>query len=236
MSDLLTWRDVIGSEKKQAYFRDTLTYIDKVRQQGKIIFPSKNDVFNAFRYTELSKVRVVILGQDPYHCPNQAHGLAFSVRPGVPIPPSLLNIYKELERDIVGFKCPNHGYLISWAQQGILLLNTILTVEKGKAHSHSYLGWEIFSDKVIAAINQYRTGVVFLLWGVHAQKKDQFIDKEKHFILKAAHPSPFSAYRGFFGCKHFSKTNEFLIRQGSPPIDWTPFISKKINASHHFSI
>lgn len=224
MSALPTWHDVIGSEKEQDYFRNTLAYVAKARQQGTTIFPPQKDVFNAFRYTELSEVKVVILGQDPYHGPNQAHGLSFSVRPGVPAPPSLVNMYKELAKDIADFQYPNHGYLVSWAQQGVLLLNTVLTVEQGKAHSHAHLGWETFTDKVIAAINQHRTGVVFLLWGAHAQKKGQFIDNQKHFVLKAPHPSPLSAHRGFFGCQHFSKTNEILIRQGLSPIDWTPII------------
>ncbi|HGJ5874178.1 MULTISPECIES: uracil-DNA glycosylase [Arsenophonus] len=227
MSALPTWHDVIGSEKEQDYFRNTLAYVAKARQQGTTIFPPQKDVFNAFRYTELSEVKVVILGQDPYHGPNQAHGLSFSVRPGVPAPPSLVNMYKELAKDIPDFHYPNHGYLVSWAQQGVLLLNTVLTVEQGKAHSHAHLGWETFTDKVIAAINQYRTGVVFLLWGAHAQKKGQFIDNHKHFVLKAPHPSPLSAHRGFFGCRHFSKTNEILIRQGLSPIDWTPIIPEE---------
>ncbi|HGJ5877157.1 MAG TPA: uracil-DNA glycosylase [Arsenophonus sp.] len=224
MSSLLTWHDVIGPEKEQEYFCNTLVYVAKARQQGITIYPPQKDVFNAFRYTELSEVKVVILGQDPYHGPNQAHGLSFSVRPGVPAPPSLVNMYKELEKDIPDFKYPNHGYLVSWAQKGVLLLNTVLTVEQGKAHSHAHLGWETFTDKVIAAINQHRTGIVFLLWGSHAQKKGQFIDNKKHFILKAPHPSPLSAHRGFFGCRHFSKTNEILIKQGLTPIDWTPII------------
>lgn len=224
MPSLLTWHDVIGPEKEQEYFCNTLVYVAKARQQGITIYPPQKDVFNAFRYTELSEVKVVILGQDPYHGPNQAHGLSFSVRPGVPAPPSLVNMYKELEKDIPDFKYPNHGYLVSWAQKGVLLLNTVLTVEQGKAHSHAHLGWETFTDKVIAAINQHRTGIVFLLWGSHAQKKGQFIDNKKHFILKAPHPSPLSAHRGFFGCRHFSKTNEILIKQGLTPIDWTPII------------
>lgn len=224
MSYLPTWYDVIGPEKKQNYFRNTLAYVAKARQQGMEIFPPQKDIFNAFRYTKLSEVKVVILGQDPYHGPNQAHGLSFSVWPGVPVPPSLINIYKELAKDILDFQYPNHGYLVSWAQQGVLLLNTVLTVEQGKAHSHAHLGWEIFTDKVIVAINKYCTGVVFLLWGAHAQKKGQFIDNKKHFVLKAPHPSTISAHRGFFGCQHFSKTNEIIIKQGLNPIDWTPII------------
>ncbi len=164
----------------------------------------------------------MILGQDPYHGPNQAHGLSFSVQPGIPAPPSLVNMYKELVSDIPGFQCPNHGCLIGWAKQGVLLLNTVLTVERGNAHSHANLGWETFTDKVIAAINEHRSGVVFLLWGSHAQKKGNFIDANKHHVLKAPHPSPLSAHRGFFGCKHFSKANELLEKQGMAPINWTP--------------
>ncbi|CAA2930938.1 uracil-DNA glycosylase [Arsenophonus endosymbiont of Bemisia tabaci] len=221
------WHDVISLEKEQDYFRNTLAYVAKARQHGTTIYPPQKDVFNAFRYTELSEVKVVILGQDPYHGPNQAHGLSFSVRPGIPTPPSLVNMYKELAKDIADFQYPNHGYLVSWAQQGVLLLNTVLTVEQGKAHSHAHLGWETFTDKVIAAINQHFSGVVFLLWGSHAQKKGQFIDNQKHFVLKAPHPSPLSAHRGFFGCRHFSKTNEILIKQGLSPIDWTPFIPEQ---------
>ena len=219
-----TWHDVIGSEKDQDYFKETLVYVANERKNGKIIYPPQDDVFSAFRYNELSDVKVVILGQDPYHGPNQAHGLAFSVRPGVPAPPSLVNIYKELEKDIEGFTRPAHGYLASWAQQGVLLLNTVLTVEKGKAHSHAHLGWETFTDRVIAAINEHRSDVIFLLWGAHAQKKGKIIDTKKHHVLTAPHPSPLSAHRGFLGCHHFSQTNELLQQQGLAPIDWFPTI------------
>ncbi|TNH44452.1 uracil-DNA glycosylase [Photorhabdus luminescens] len=218
----LTWHEVIGNEKKQPYFLDTLAYVAKERQAGKTIYPPQQDVFNAFRYTELADIKVVILGQDPYHGPNQAHGLSFSVQPGIPAPPSLVNMYKELASDISDFQYPNHGCLVSWAKQGVLLLNTVLTVERGNAHSHANLGWETFTDKVIAAINEHRSGVVFLLWGSHAQKKGHFIDANKHHVLKAPHPSPLSAHRGFFGCKHFSKANALLEKQGIAPINWTP--------------
>ncbi|AVE40354.1 uracil-DNA glycosylase [Providencia stuartii] len=224
MSNTPTWHDVIGSEKTQAYFKDTLAYVANERQKGKIIYPPQQDVFNAFRYTELADVKVVILGQDPYHGPGQAHGLSFSVLPGIKPPPSLVNMYKELENDISGFKRPNHGYLLSWAQQGVLLLNTVLTVEQGNAHSHAHLGWETFTDKVIAAINEHREGVVFLLWGSHAQKKGRIIDTKRHHVLKAPHPSPLSAHRGFLGCGHFSQTNQLLQQQGLEAIDWTPVI------------
>lgn len=224
MSNTPTWHDVIGSEKTQAYFKDTLAYVANERQKGKIIYPPQQDVFNAFRYTELADVKVVILGQDPYHGPGQAHGLSFSVLPGIKPPPSLVNMYKELENDIPGFKRPNHGYLLSWAQQGVLLLNTVLTVEQGNAHSHAHLGWETFTDKVIAAINEHREGVVFLLWGSHAQKKGRIIDTKRHHVLKAPHPSPLSAHRGFLGCGHFSQTNQLLQQQGLEAINWTPVI------------
>ncbi|CDH06064.1 uracil-DNA-glycosylase [Xenorhabdus bovienii str. oregonense] len=222
MPTSLTWHEVIGHEKTQPYFVDTLTYVANERKAGKTIYPPQQDVFNAFRYTELSDVKVVILGQDPYHGPNQAHGLAFSVQPGISAPPSLVNMYKELESDITGFSRPNHGCLVSWAKQGVLLLNTVLTVERGNAHSHANLGWETFTDKVIAAINEHRHGVIFLLWGSHAQKKGHFINTQQHYVLKAPHPSPLSAHRGFLGCKHFSQANSLLEAQGLAPIDWYP--------------
>lgn len=215
-----TWGDVLGQEKQQPYFQDTLNFVRHEREAGKIVYPPAADVFNAFKYTEFADVKVVILGQDPYHGPNQAHGLCFSVLPGVATPPSLVNIYKELQRDIPGFEIPAHGYLLSWAQQGILLLNTVLTVEAGKAHSHAKTGWEQFTDRVIAALNEHREGIVFLLWGSHAQKKGQYIDRNKHHVLMAPHPSPLSAHRGFLGCGHFSQTNHLLQSDGKPPIDW----------------
>lgn len=222
MDKATTWHDVLATEKEQPYFIETLKMVAQERAAGVTVYPPKEDVFNAFRLTELGDVKVVILGQDPYHGPNQAHGLAFSVRPGVAVPPSLLNMYKELEQDIPGFTRPNHGFLESWAKQGVLLLNTVLTVEAGKAHSHARFGWETFTDRVIAVINEQRENVVFLLWGSHAQKKGSIIDTQRHHVLKAPHPSPLSAHRGFFGCKHFSRTNEILAQQGETPIDWTP--------------
>ncbi len=215
-----TWSDVLGQEKQQSYFQETLNFVRQERDAGKVIYPSAADVFNAFKYTEFADVKVVILGQDPYHGPNQAHGLCFSVLPGVAVPPSLVNIYKELQRDIPGFEIPAHGYLLSWAQQGVLLLNTVLTVEAGKAHSHASLGWEKFTDRVIAALNDHREGLVFLLWGNHAQKKGQYIDRQRHHVLMAPHPSPLSAHRGFLGCAHFSQTNQFLTEEGKQPITW----------------
>lgn len=217
---VLTWQDVIGHEKQQDYFRQTLAFVEAERQAGKVIFPPASAVFNAFRATEFADIKVVILGQDPYHGPNQAHGLCFSVLPGVKTPPSLVNIYKELAQDIDGFQIPAHGYLQSWAEQGVLLLNTVLTVEQGRAHSHANTGWETFTDNVIEAINQHQQDVVFLLWGSHAQKKGRFIDRSKHCVLAAPHPSPLSAHRGFFGCRHFSQANQHLIKTGKSPIDW----------------
>lgn len=215
-----TWSDVLGQEKQQAYFQEALNFVRHERESGKTIYPPAADVFNAFKYTEFADVKVVILGQDPYHGPNQAHGLCFSVLPGVATPPSLVNIYKELQRDIAGFEIPKHGYLLSWAEQGVLLLNTVLTVEAGKAHSHASLGWEIFTDRVIASLNESREGVVFLLWGNHAQKKGQYIDRQKHHVLMAPHPSPLSAHRGFLGCGHFSQTNQHLANAGKTEINW----------------
>ncbi|WP_105888336.1 uracil-DNA glycosylase [Haemophilus influenzae] len=215
-----SWTDVIGKEKAQPYFQHALQQVHLARASGKTIYPPQEEVFNAFKYTAFEDVKVVILGQDPYHGANQAHGLAFSVKPEVAIPPSLLNMYKELTQDISGFQMPSHGYLVKWAEQGVLLLNTVLTVERGMAHSHANLGWERFTDKVIAMLNEHREKLVFLLWGSHAQKKGQIIDRTRHLVLTAPHPSPLSAHRGFFGCRHFSKTNSYLESNGMKPIDW----------------
>ena len=215
-----TWKDVIGIEKEQPYFQQILAQVQNARAAGRVIYPPQNEIFNAFKLTEFEQVKVVILGQDPYHGPNQAHGLAFSVKPNVPPPPSLVNMYKELATDIVGFQIPNHGYLVEWAQQGVLLLNTVLTGEQGQAHSHANFGWETFTDRVIAALNQQREHLVFLLWGSHAQKKGLFIDRERHCVLTAPHPSPLSAHRGFFGCRHFSKTNDYLRAHQIGEINW----------------
>ncbi|RBO12230.1 uracil-DNA glycosylase [Pantoea sp. 3_1284] len=224
MSDKLIWHDVLADEKEKPYFKETLQAVAQQRAAGVTVYPPQKDVFNAFKLTELGDIKVVILGQDPYHGQNQAHGLAFSVLPGVAIPPSLLNMYKELEQDIDGFQRPQHGFLESWATQGVMLLNTVLTVEAGKAHSHARLGWETFTDRVIDAINTHREGVVFLLWGSHAQKKGSIIDAQRHHVLKAPHPSPLSAHRGFLGCRHFSQTNALLSKAGETPIDWTPVL------------
>ncbi len=187
---------------------------------GKTIYPERSEWFRALDLTPLDKVRVVILGQDPYHGPDQAHGLCFSVRPGVRPPPSLLNIYKELESDL-GLPRPRHGFLEHWARQGVLLLNSVLTVEMAKAASHSQKGWEHFTDAVIKLVNDKPDPVVFLLWGNYAQKKAAFVDGSRHLVLKAAHPSPLSAYNGFLGCRHFSQANAFLEKHGQPPIDWS---------------
>lgn len=222
MTQSPTWRDALASEKTKPYFQQTLNFVAGERAAGKIIYPPQKDVFNAFRFTELAAVKVVILGQDPYHGPNQAHGLSFSVRPGVAAPPSLVNMYKELANDIAGFTRPDHGCLQSWAEQGVMLLNTVLTVEAGKAHSHASLGWETFTDNVIAVLNEQREGIVFMLWGSHAQKKGTLIDAKRHHILKAPHPSPLSAHRGFLGCGHFSQANMLLAQQGQEIIDWQP--------------
>lgn len=217
---MTTWEELLGQEKQQPYFQQMLEFVESERAAGKIIYPPKQDVFNAFSLTKLDKVKVVILGQDPYHGPNQAHGLSFSVLPQIKPPPSLANIYKELAADIPNFNIPQHGYLQNWAEQGVLLLNTVLTVEQAKAHSHAKIGWEQFTDTVIQQLSEHCSGLVFLLWGSHAQKKGEVIDAQKHHVLNAPHPSPLSAYRGFFGCKHFSKTNELLKQQDKSPINW----------------
>ncbi|CAK9885665.1 MAG: Uracil-DNA glycosylase [Candidatus Erwinia impunctatus] len=218
----MTWHDVLAEEKQKPYFIETLAAVARERASGKKIYPEQKAVFNAFRLTELGDIKVVILGQDPYHGAGQAHGLAFSVQPGIAIPPSLMNIYKELASEFPDFTKPAHGFLESWAKQGVLLLNTVLTVEAGKAHSHAKYGWETFTDTVIAAINQYRENVVFMLWGAHAQKKGKIIDRQRHYVLQAPHPSPLSAHRGFLGCGHFSEANRWLEQHGERAINWSP--------------
>jgi uracil-DNA glycosylase len=217
---MATWADILGQEKQQPYFQQMMKFVESERAVGKTIYPPRQDVFNAFSITELTNIKVVILGQDPYHGPNQAHGLCFSVLPSVKIPPSLVNIYKELAADISGFTIPQHGFLQSWAEQGVLLLNTVLTVEQAKAHSHAKIGWERFTDRVIQQLSEHCDGLVFLLWGSHAQKKGSVIDTHKHYVLSAPHPSPLSAYRGFFGCQHFSQTNDLLKQQSKSQINW----------------
>ncbi|MGN6738096.1 uracil-DNA glycosylase [Neisseria sp. P0022.S007] len=215
-----TWHEAIGAEKEKAYFQTILEKVRHERQAGITVYPPERDVFNAFRTTEFGNVKVVILGQDPYHGAGQAHGLAFSVQPEIAVPPSLVNIYKELATDIEGFQIPQHGYLQHWAEQGVLLLNTVLTVRAGAAHSHATFGWEVFTDEVIRQLDKEREHLVFMLWGSHAQKKGAFIDRNRHLVLTAPHPSPLSAYRGFFGCKHFSQANAYLQAHGLEPIDW----------------
>ncbi|MDK1287189.1 uracil-DNA glycosylase [Pseudoalteromonas umbrosa] len=217
---MISWQSLIEAQKKQPYLQETLAYVAQRRSEGVTVFPADEQVFAALDETALEDIKVVILGQDPYHGPNQAHGLCFSVQPGIKIPPSLVNMYKELANDIEGFKTPTHGYLLPWAQQGVLLLNTVLTVEQGQAHSHKQLGWERFTDVVINTINEHCEGVIFLLWGAHAQKKGKAIDTLRHHVLHAPHPSPLSAHRGFFGCQHFSKTNALLQSMDKSPIDW----------------
>ncbi|WP_146449650.1 uracil-DNA glycosylase [Vibrio kanaloae] len=220
MSAPKTWESIINDERDKEYFQSVLAFVEQQRNSGKTIYPPQEQVFNAFDMTPFESVRVVILGQDPYHGANQAHGLAFSVLPGVKIPPSLRNMYKELAQDIEGFEIPNHGYLDSWASQGVLMLNTVLTVEEAKAHSHAKCGWETFTGAIITELNQRSEPIIFLLWGAHAQKKGQAIDSERHHVLTAPHPSPLSARRGFFGCKHFSMTNKILSSIDQNPIDW----------------
>lgn len=212
-----SWLPVLGDEEKKPYYQELYRFVGEERRKY-TVYPPGRDVFNALLYTPYDQVRVMIIGQDPYHDEGQAHGLAFSVQPGVPPPPSLVNIFKELHDDI-GFRIPNHGCLIPWAQQGVLLLNAVLTVRAHQANSHQGKGWETFTDTVIRAVNRKETQVVFLLWGSYAQRKAELIDS-RHVILKAPHPSPLSASRGFFGCKHFSKANAALQAAGLPPIDW----------------
>lgn len=212
------WLDAIGGEFKKDYYKNLYNFV-KNEYNTQMIFPPADDIFNAFHLTPLNKVKVLILGQDPYHDVNQAHGLCFSVKPGVDIPPSLVNIYKEINQDL-GCKIPNNGYLTKWAEQGVLLLNTVLTVRAHQANSHKDHGWEIFTDAIINAVNKQDRPIVYMLWGAPAQKKIAMLDNPKHLILKAPHPSPLSAYRGFFGCKHFSQCNKFLMDNGIDPIDW----------------
>ena len=213
-----SWLPALGSEQEKPYYQELYRFVGEERHKYPV-YPPGNDVFNALRYTPYERVRVMIIGQDPYHEEGQAHGLAFSVRPGVPAPPSLLNIFKELHSDI-GFRIPNHGCLLPWAEQGVLLLNAVLTVRAHQANSHQGKGWETFTDTVLQAVNQKDTPVVFLLWGSYAQRKAELIDSQRHIILKAPHPSPLSASRGFFGCRHFSRANAALQAAGLPPIDW----------------
>ncbi len=214
-----SWEEKLSTEFKKPYMANLRNFLKQEYSAGKTIYPDKSEYFAAFDSTPYDDVKVVILGQDPYHGPGQAHGLCFSVKPGVKAPPSLVNIYKEIKEDL-GITNPDHGYLASWAEQGVLLLNSVMTVEKGMAASHRNRGWEEFTDSVIAVLNQREKPMVFVLWGSYAQKKGAIVDSKKHLVLKGPHPSPLSAHRGFFGCRHFSKANSFLIKTGQAPIDW----------------
>lgn len=213
-----SWKEVLAEEFEKDYMKTLKAFLEAEKDAGKVIYPAGNLIFNAFNHTPFDSVKVVIIGQDPYHGAQQAHGLSFSVQQGVAIPPSLRNIYKELASDIPGFKIPAHGELTKWADQGVLLLNASLTVRAGEANSHSNKGWEKFTDAAIRKLAEKREGIVFLLWGRFAQTKAAFIDTKKHHVLKAPHPSPLA--QGFIGCKHFSKTNEILKNEGKELIDW----------------
>lgn len=214
-----SWKEALHDEFDKPYMRELSDFLRREKAAGKEIYPPGSLIFNALNSTPLDRVKVVIIGQDPYHGPGQAHGLCFSVQPGVPVPPSLQNIFKELKRDL-NIDIPNHGYLQHWAEQGVLLLNTSLTVERGNAGSHAGMGWQQFTDRVIEVVSQRREHLVFMLWGAHAQSKRHLIDPRKHLILCSAHPSPLSAHRGFIGNGHFSRANRFLEQHGLASIDW----------------
>ena len=212
------WAEAVGEEFKKPYYASLYKFV-KEEYSTKVIYPPADYIFNAMHLTPLSQVKVLILGQDPYHNAGQAHGLCFSVRPDVDIPPSLVNIYKELQDDL-GCVIPNNGYLVKWAKQGVLMLNTVLTVRAHQAFSHQGQGWDQFTDAIIHAVNEQDRPIVYMLWGKPAQSKISMLNNPRHLILKAPHPSPLSAYRGFFGCRHFSKANDFLKENGADPIDW----------------
>lgn len=214
-----SWLAVIGNELEKPYMQALRHFLKEEKTDGKVIYPPSSLIFNAFNHAPFDKVRVVIIGQDPYHGPNQAHGLSFSVPNGVALPASLLNIYKEISADL-NIKMSRNGDLTAWADQGVLLLNAILTVEKAKAGAHQGKGWEAFTDAAIAALNEHREGLVFVLWGSYAQKKGAFIDEQNHLVLKSVHPSPLSAHRGFFGNHQFSQINQYLVQNGQTPINW----------------
>ncbi len=215
-----SWLSRLQDQFDQQYMLKLREFLLTRKQHRAVIYPPGPQIFNALNSTPFEQVRVVILGQDPYHGPGQAHGLCFSVLPGVRIPPSLANIYREIQSDL-GIVPPSHGNLQSWADQGVLLLNAVLTVERGQAGSHQGKGWEVFTDAVVQSLTDGREGLVFMLWGSYAQKKGAVIDRRKHLVLKAPHPSPLSAHRGFFGCKHFSRANEYLRQHQHAPIDWS---------------
>jgi len=212
------WSDNLSQEREKDYFRSLYTFLNN--RINKDIYPPRGSWFKAFEYSSFASTKVIILGQDPYHGEGLAEGLSFSVPKGITIPPSLRNIYKELEEDDVDFTNPNHGNLISWAQQGVLLLNSVLTVEKNTPAAHANQGWELFTDQVINLLNENKDHLVFILWGAYANKKSELIDTDKHLILSAPHPSPFSAHKGFFGCRHFSRTNHYLKSNKQQTIDW----------------
>lgn len=215
-----SWKQLLSAEFRQPYFQKIVDHLKTEKLQGKTIYPAGPHIFNAFNTTPVDRVKVVILGQDPYHGPGQAHGLCFSVQKGVPAPPSLVNIFKELKEDI-GMQIPSNGDLTHWAQQGVFLLNASLTVRAGEPMSHAKIGWAQFTDAVIQTLASRTENLVFLLWGKFAQEKSRLIDETRHHILRAAHPSPLSAYAGFFGCRHFSQANQYLISKGKDPIDWS---------------
>ena len=213
------WKELLKEEFNKPYFAQISTHLKTEKEQGKTIYPPGRFIFNAFNTTPPAKVKVVIIGQDPYHGAHQAHGLCFSVQPGIAPPPSLLNIFKELKEDI-GINIPPHGDLTKWAEQGVFLLNASLTVRAGEPMSHARIGWSTFTDNVIRKISDRQKHVVFMLWGKFAQEKRTLIDESKHLILRSVHPSPLSAHAGFFGCKHFSKANQYLVSKGIDPVDW----------------
>lgn len=218
--DCPVWRELLQSEADKAYFSTLHDKVAEARQQS-TVYPPAKDVLSAFNVTPFAKTKVVILGQDPYHGPNQANGLAFSVSPGIKIPPSLRNIYKAVSHDYPNFEIPEHGDLSGWAKQGVLLLNTVLTVEEGKAHSHAKWGWETFTTAVLEKLNEHSDPLVFLLWGKHAQSKASVVDDSRHLKLSTVHPSPLSAHRGFLTCGHFKAANQFLNQHAQSPVDWT---------------
>jgi uracil-DNA glycosylase len=215
-----SWKLTLKEEFEKPYFSALISFIKEEKKAGKIIYPPGAQIFNAFDFTPINEVKVVILGQDPYHGPNQAHGLCFSVNDGIPFPPSLQNIFKELQTDIPGFNIPKSGNLSNWAKQGVLLLNATLTVRAAEAGSHQKKGWEVFTDAVIKKVSEQNSHCVFILWGAYARSKSVLIDKNKHLIVESVHPSPLSAYNGFFGSKPFSKTNDWLINKNLKPIIW----------------
>lgn len=214
------WKKSLENEFKEAYFHDLVDFLKNEKSSQQVVYPPGPLIFNAFNLTDLQKVKVVIIGQDPYHGPHQAHGLSFSVQKGIPAPPSLVNIFKEIQSDLGITNPKTNGNLTCWAEQGVLLLNATLTVRANQPNSHAGIGWQRFTDKVIQLLNDQCEHLVFILWGNFAKEKGNHIDNRKHLVLKSAHPSPFSADKGFFGCKHFSKTNEYLVKHGKAPIDW----------------